>query len=111
MSIFRSVAVATGGATFGGRISGPLPRTKTRKLFTPGVAVRGAWTESANPSATGITPVRDEFVKSGEEQRSKMPARSAKLMIIEGVGPSAAGLVNGPSVIPPPLPAERASAA
>src|SRR6266404_748953 len=78
-----------------GLISGPFPKTNTRKLLTPGTLVTptaGAG-PSASPSATGTTP---PIV--GPEHTSVAPLASAKLMIIEGVLPKVPGLAKRPSV-------------
>src|SRR5262249_52094202 len=96
MSSFRVEAVVMAFVAASERMSGPFPRTKTRKLLTPGTADCRSEVPSARPSATGITP------RSGApgtvEHLSLRPEQSAKLMIIEGDDPSAAGLLNRPSV-------------
>src|SRR5688572_15626564 len=78
-------------------MSGPLPSTNTRKLFTPGVRGALKLPPSANPSPSGITPPIKPTA-GPVEHTSNVPEQSAKLIIIEGVGPSAAGLVNSPCV-------------
>src|ERR1041385_1131592 len=91
-----SVVLVTMGDVDGdtGLISGPFPKTKTRKLLTPGTLVKLADVTSAIPSATGITPP----TRDTPEQVSLAPLPSAKLIIIEGVLPKAEGLAKRPSV-------------
>ena len=78
-------------------MSGPLPSANTLKLLTPATSVWPATATSAIPSAAGKVPGTPG---AGEVQKSKPPEQSAKLIIIDGVGPSADGLVNNPAVAP-----------
>jgi hypothetical protein len=66
---------------------------KTRKLFTPAIIPKPGAATSAISLATGMTPVPPPPL-----QPSNAPVQSAKLIIIDGVGPSCAGLANSPSV-------------
>jgi hypothetical protein len=64
-------------------------------LFTPGTSVNPAAATSAIPFAIGNVP---DTPTAGAVQESNPPAQSAKLIIIDGVAPSADGLANNPSV-------------
>src|SRR5688572_31782289 len=78
-----------------GRMSGPLPSAKTRKLLMPDINVWPATATSAKPSAAGNCPGSPV---AGDVHSSNAPEQSAKLMIIDGVGPRAEGFVNSPWV-------------
>src|SRR5947208_644236 len=108
MSIFRTLDSVPGTIAVppaAGLISGPLPSTKIRYVFTPGVAAPAVEVEtSANPSGAGSVPptlvVTDPVAMP--EQISNAPEQSAKLIIIEGVPDgNALGAGNKPCVASP----------
>src|SRR5436309_2394555 len=75
-SVFAGVAIT--GDPEAARMSGPLPSTKTRKLFTPGEIAAPVVAASANPFGIGSAP---DTPGEGDEQRSNAPEVSAKLII------------------------------
>src|SRR5918992_915121 len=81
-------------------MSGPLPSTNTRKLFTPTTLAVARLGPSANPSATGMPPPTLVVTPpvATPEQPSNAPEQSAKLIIIDGVAASPAALPNSPCV-------------